>query len=154
MEDGVVVEAAVDVLEEVLRADRRLLGIELDFDRAEAGVEQDVRVLSEAMTLVAKATEQAVSRSFSAWAQRSLRSGGGCEKTQQGLVEDLGLVQGRSVPRILDDRQCCLGHQGDIALLQLYRGVIMVGGDHQGGTVDLPDAFLHPQSTMASKLLR
>ncbi len=45
MEDGVVVEAAVDVFEEVLGTDRRLLGIQLDFDLAEAGVQQYVRGL-------------------------------------------------------------------------------------------------------------
>ncbi|MNF13711.1 hypothetical protein D3C80_2156500 [compost metagenome] len=45
MENGVVVEAAVHVLEEVLAADRRLDWVQFHFDLAEAGVEQYVRRL-------------------------------------------------------------------------------------------------------------
>ncbi|MNF03984.1 hypothetical protein D3C80_2034020 [compost metagenome] len=51
------------------------------------------------------------------------------------------MVQRRSVPGIVDDRQSCLGNQADIAFFQLYRGVILVGADDQGRTADLPDAF-------------
>lgn len=41
MENRVVVEVAVDVAREVRSADRSLLVFELDFNRAEAGVEHD-----------------------------------------------------------------------------------------------------------------
>ena len=44
MEQGAVVVAAVDVLEEVLHADRRLGRIEFYLDLAEAGGDQDVRL--------------------------------------------------------------------------------------------------------------
>jgi hypothetical protein len=45
VENRVVVETAVDVLQEILGTDRRLDGVQLDFDLAEAGVQQDVRRL-------------------------------------------------------------------------------------------------------------
>lgn len=44
MELGAVVEATVDVLEEVLRADRRLVGGQLHFHFAEAGGQQHLGV--------------------------------------------------------------------------------------------------------------
>ncbi|MNP41676.1 hypothetical protein D3C76_1353920 [compost metagenome] len=44
MEDGAVVEAAVDVAEEVLHRDRRLAGIQFHLDLAERGGQQYMRL--------------------------------------------------------------------------------------------------------------
>jgi len=43
VEDGAVVEAVVDVAEEVLDGDRGLFGVEFDLDHAERGCEDDHR---------------------------------------------------------------------------------------------------------------
>ncbi|MNR13503.1 hypothetical protein D3C85_1299120 [compost metagenome] len=43
VKDGVVVEAAVHILQEVLAADRRLGFVQFDFDLAEAGIQQYMR---------------------------------------------------------------------------------------------------------------
>jgi hypothetical protein len=66
VENGVVVKAAVDVIQKVLGTDRRLDRVQFDFDLAVGGVQQHVRRFAgvAAIRLAANSTEPAARASF------------------------------------------------------------------------------------------
>jgi hypothetical protein len=90
VENRVVVETAVDVMQEILGTDRRLFGVQLDFDLAEAGVQQDVRRLVGGHDAGGEGDRAGGEQEFFQHGSKILRGGSGCEELQQGLVEDSG----------------------------------------------------------------
>ncbi len=53
------------------------------------------------------------------------------------VVEYFGLVQRCAVPTILNYNHACAGKLIHVPLFVLHRGVVVIGGDEQGGHVQV-----------------